>query len=188
MLTEIISLKNGDEKTFKKIVESYSPRLYKFSMIYVINYEVAKEIVQDTFVSLWKNRRDINDDTCLISYLMKITKNNCLNYLKSFKLETLTIHELTETEIYRRSNKYVLIDESLDILMSKELHQAITLSLEKLPSQTRKIFMMSRYDGFKNREIALHQDISIKSVEFHIRKALKHLQYDLPKEYLTLLA
>jgi RNA polymerase sigma-70 factor (ECF subfamily) len=68
--------------------------------------------------------------------------------------------------------------------MTKELASAIEASLSKLSARTRDIFMMSRYDGFKNKEIAESQCITVKAVEFHINKALSHLRDDLSKEYL----
>lgn len=178
-------LKNGNEKAFKKIVESYWPRLYRFALTYVMDEEVAKEIVQDTFLTLWEQRKSLEEDTCLITYLMVINKNKCLNYLKLTKVETMPLSELSEVAVYHKSNLYVLEDESLEILITKELSAAIDASLAKLSPRTREIFIMSRYKGLKNKEIASLQNITVKTVEFHINKALKQLQYDLSKEYLV---
>lgn len=180
-------LKNGNEKVFKNIVESYWPRLHKFAQTYVLDNEVAKEIVQDTFLILWKQRKELDEDTCLITYLMVVNRNKCLNYLKSLKLETIEISELSDSTIYQRSNIYVLEDESFEILVTKELRQAIDFSLEKLSPRTKEIFLLSRYEGLKNREIAEQQQISVKAVEFHINKALKRLKSDLAKDYFTFL-
>lgn len=177
-------LKNGNERAFKRIVELYWPRLHKFALTYVLDGEVAKEIVQDIFLILWKQRKDLDDDTCLITYLMVIGRNRCLNYLKSLQLETIDINDLNESSIYQRSNIYVLEDESLEILVAKELKQAIDASLERLSPRTKEIFLMSRSEGLKNREIAVMENITVKAVEFHISKALSQLRSDLAKDYL----
>lgn len=179
----IIQLKNGDERIFRKIVESYWVRLYKFALLYIRDEEVAKEIVQDTFITLWDGRTDLDDNTCLIRYLMVINRNKCLNYLKSLKLQTVDINQLDESSIYQRSNINILEDESLEILIMKELHSALEASINRLPAKTREIFLMSRYEGLKNREIAVRQNLSIKAVEFHINKALKQLRDDLSSDY-----
>lgn len=179
----IEQLRHSDEKAFKGIVESYWPRLHKFALTYVMDDEVAKEIVQDTFLALWERRKELDKDTCLITYLMVVNRNKCLNYLKSLHWETVEISELTENAIYQRSNLYVLEDESLEILVTKELHQAIEAALEKLPPKTKEIFIQSRYEGLKNREIAEQQQLTVKAVEFHINKALKQLRSDLSQEY-----
>ena len=182
----IQQLKDGNEKVFEQIVKSYWPRLYAFANIYVINKEAAKEIVQDTFLVLWSQRKYLEDNTCLITYLMVVGRNKCLNYLKSLQLHTIPIDELNEYTVYQRSNVYVLEDDSLEILITKELAQAIANSLEKLPAQTKEIFMLSRYNGLKNKEIADQLGISTKSVEYHIKNALKQLKSDLIKDYFTI--
>lgn len=181
----IQQLKDGNEKVFEQIVKSYWPRLYAFANIYVINKEAAKEIVQDTFLVLWSQRKYLEDNTCLITYLMVVGPNKCLNYLKSLQLHTIPIDDLNEYTVYQRSNVYVLEDDSLEILITKELAQAIATSLEKLPAQTKEIFMLSRYNGLKNKEIADQLGISTKSVEYHIKNALKQLKSDLIKDYFT---
>ncbi len=181
----IQQLKDGNEKVFEQIVKSYWPRLYALANIYVINKEAAKEIVQDTFLVLWSQRKYLEDNTCLITYLMVVGRNKCLNYLKSLQLHTIPIDDLNEYTVYQRSNVYVLEDDSLEILITKELAQAIATSLEKLPAQTKEIFMLSRYNGLKNKEIADQLGISTKSVEYHIKNALKQLKSDLIKDYFT---
>lgn len=181
----IQQLKDGNEKVFEQIVKSYWPRLYAFANIYVINKEAAKEIVQDTFLVLWSQRKYLEDNTCLITYLMVVGRNKCLNYLKSLQLHTIPIDDLNEYTVYQRSNVNVLEDDSLEILITKELAQAIATSLEKLPAQTKEIFMLSRYNGLKNKEIADQLGISTKSVEYHIKNALKQLKSDLIKDYFT---
>lgn len=182
----IQQLKDGNEKVFEQIVKSYWPRLYAFANIYVINKEAAKEIVQDTFLVLWSQRKYLEDNTCLITYLMVVGRNKCLNYLKSLQLHTIPIDDLNEYTVYQRSNVYVLEDDSLEILITKELAQAIATSLEKLPAQTKEIFMLSRYNGLKNKEIADQLGISTKSVEYHITNTLKQLKNDLIKDYFTI--
>ena len=182
----IQQLKDGNEKVFEQIVKSYWPRLYALANIYVINKEAAKEIVQDTFLVLWSQRKYLEDNTCLITYLMVVGRNKCLNYLKSLQLHTIPIDELNEYTVYQRSNVYVLEDDSLEILITKELAQAIATSLEKLPAQTKEIFILSRYNGLKNKEIADQLGISTKSVEYHIKNALKQLKSDLIKDYFTI--
>ena len=116
---------------------------------------------------------------------MVVSRNKCLNYLKSLQLHTIPIDDLNEYTVYQRSNVYVLEDDSLEILITKELAQAIATSLEKLPAQTKEIFMLSRYNGLKNKEIADQLGISTKSVEYHIKNALKQLKSDLIKDYFT---
>ena len=182
----IQQLKNGNEKVFEQIVNSYWPRLYSFANIYIIDKEVAKEIVQDTFLALWHQRGNLDDETCLITYLMVVSRNKCLNYLKSLQLDTIPIDNLSEYAVYQRSNIYVLEDDSSEILATKELAAAVVTSLNKLPPRTREIFMLSRYSCLKNKEIADQLGITTKGVEYHINQALRQLRRDLSKDYFTI--
>lgn len=175
-------LKNGNELVFNKIIQAYWPRLKKFADIYTLDEEVSKELVQDTFLVLWNKRKELKDDTCLISFLMVVCRNKCLNYLAQKKYEISRLDELNEEYIYTKANQYVLEDSTSDILETKDLEKAIQNALEKLPAKTKEIFLMSRYDNKKNKEIAESLNISIKTVEFHINKALQILKQILTNE------
>ena len=179
-------LKDGNEKTFKQIMKSYLPRLYSFVNIYIVDKEVTEEIMQDTFMALWNQRRDLDDETCLITYLMVVSRNKCLNYLKKLQLETIPIDSLSESSLYQRSNIYVLEDDSLEKLAMKELTHAINVSLTKLHPRTREIFILSRFSGLKNKEIADQLGLTTKGIEYHIGNALKQLRNDLSKDYFAI--
>lgn len=179
-------LKDGNEKTFKQIMKSYLPRLYSFVNIYIVDKEVTEEIMQDTFMALWNQRRDLDDETCLITYLMVVSRNKCLNYLKKLQLETIPIDSLSESSLYQRSNIYVLEDDSLEKLAMKELTHAINVSLTKLSPRTREIFILSRFSGLKNKEIADQLGLTTKGIEYHIGNALKQLRNDLSKDYFVI--
>lgn len=154
-----------------------------FSKIYVLKAEVAEEIVQDVFLVLWDKRKNLADNTNLIQYLMVVTRNKCLNHIRNEKLEMVPIESLTEEQIYLRSNAYVLDDDALCSLFTKDLEQSIHVSLSKLSPKTREIFWMSRKDGLKNKEIADRLQVIEKTVEYHLAKALKQIKSDLPEAY-----
>lgn len=175
-------LKDGNELVFNQIIQAYWPRLKKFAVIYTQDEEVAKELVQDTFLALWNKRKELKDDTSLITFLMVVCRNKCLNYLAQKKHEISRLDELDEEYIYLKANQYVLEDSTSDILETKDLEKAIRNALDKLPPKTKEIFLMSRFDNKKNKEIAESLDISIKTVEFHINKALQILKQTLTNE------
>ena len=152
-------------------------------MIYTQNNEVSQELVQDAFLSLWNSRKNLRDDSSLITYLMVILRNKCLNYLEQTNIKKSYIEELDDDFIYQKANQYVLQDDASKILEADDLHNAIERALNKLPEKTREIFLMSRYDGLKNQEIADIKNLSVKTVEFHITKALHLVKENLPQEY-----
>jgi len=179
----IKQLQDGNEKVFEQIVREYWPRMFKFALIYTQNNETSQELVQDTFLVLWNNRAILKDNTNLITYLMVVLRNKCLNLLEQTRIRQLYIEEIDDETIYQRANLYVLQDEASQIVESEDLHKAIERALSKLPEKTREIFMLSRYDGLKNQQIAETKNISQKTVEYHISRALQILKEELPQEY-----
>ncbi len=179
----IKQLRDGNEKVFEQIVREYWPRMFKFALIYTQNNETSQELVQDTFLVLWNNRAILKDNTNLITYLMVVLRNKCLNLLEQTRIRQLYIEEIDDETIYQRANLYVLQDEASQIVESEDLHKAIERALSKLPEKTREVFMLSRYDGLKNQQIAETKNISQKTVEYHISKALQILKEELPQDY-----
>ena len=179
----IKQLQDGNEKVFEQIVREYWPRMFKFALIYTQNNETSQELVQDTFLVLWNNRAILKDNTNLITYLMVVLRNKCLNFLEQTRIRQLYIEEIDDETIYQRANLYVLHDEASQIVESEDLHKAIERALSKLPEKTREVFMLSRYDGLKNQQIAETKNISQKTVEYHISKALQILKEELPQDY-----
>lgn len=179
----IKQLQDGNEKVFEQIVREYWSRMFKFALIYTQNNETSQELVQDTFLVLWNNRAILKDNTNLITYLMVVLRNKCLNLLEQTRIRQLYIEEIDDETIYQRANLYVLHDEASQIVESEDLHKAIERTLSKLPEKTREVFMLSRYDGLKNQQIAETKNISQKTVEYHISKALQILKEELPQDY-----
>ena len=113
-------------------------------------------------------------------------KNKALNYLKHEAIKAETIHSLTdinqrELEI-RISTLQACVPEDI---FSKDVEEIITKTLKILPSQTRRIFVLSRFQHKGNKEIAQILNLSEKSIEYHISKTLKALRINL-KDYLPL--
>ncbi|MDO4703031.1 RNA polymerase sigma-70 factor [Tannerella sp.] len=180
-------LKEGNERVFRQIVRSYECRLNRFAMIYTQNRAVSEEIVSDTFLSLWKNRHSLDENTRLTPYLMVILRNKCINYLRSFRHKFVSIDEMDIGAIYVKAHLYTLENDASKLLEEEDLLLVIRKAMETLPEKTRAIFEMSRIQGLKNKEIADQYGLSVKAIEFHITKALQYLRKKMPKEYLFLL-
>ena len=132
-------------------------------------YETAREFVQDVFVSLFKLRDSLNPDISILAYLHVALKNRIFNHYR---------HQ----NVHRRYEQYVALqqpdisDNTVALLYSKELEMQIKGEIEKLPPQCRTVFLLSREEGLPNKEIASHLNISVNTVEQHMRKALRILR------------
>ena len=140
-----------------------------FAQKYVKDFETSKEIVQDAFISLWEKRETIDMSRPVKSYLTMVIHNKCTNYLRDnrkFDPYILNIENLLEVPEY----------DGADILVEEELKLKIDASILELPEKCREIFVLNRYENLKYQEIADKLQISVKTVETQMSKALQHMR------------
>ena len=169
----------GDHTAFELLFRFYYPGMVIFTSNIVLNNEDAEEIVQDFFVKLWSKRNLINDTSSLKNYLFTSVKNRAVNFLKKQQLNRKVTDKLEEM---------VSTDQlyNPDLFILSELQTKINNACGKLQPRTREIFSLSRLKGLSNDQIADQLNISKRTVETQISKALKVLREEL-KDYLFLL-
>ncbi len=175
----IKNLKKGDQKTFENIFHTYYNRLFLFAKEYIIDVEIARELVQEVFLKLWEIRKKISDDTNLQSLLFTILRNNSLNYLKRVNVRKRFFEYNQKTFYELQLNYLALKDETSNQLLFKELQLRIKQAIEKLPHKCKEVFLLSRYEELKYKEIADKLKISEKTVENHIAEALKRIRKEI---------
>lgn len=176
-------IQSGNKKEFEKLYSDFFHVLYSLSFQYTANRTIAEGIVQDTFTKLWEVRTKLKPDTNLRNFLYTLAKNQCLNYLRSQKLIWQHTDQLRHYELAYSINALNQITDNY--LEFEELQLKIANAIEKLPAELKQVFLMSRMDDLKYREIAEKLAISEKTVEARMSKALKFLRVEL-KEYLTI--
>lgn len=180
-------LKNDDEIAFKVVYNQYFSRLYYFTLEFIPIEDLAENIVQDTFFTLWNKRNKLAENTNIGAYLFTVAKNNCLYRLRDQRYHQRLFQAGTFGEAELEMNKTVL--EALDSssYTFDEIERIISETLNQLPPQCKRVFMLSRFEDRKNKEIAEELNISVKVVEKHMTKALKIFRSAL-KDYLPLVA
>jgi RNA polymerase sigma-70 factor, ECF subfamily len=158
---------------------NYQP-LCTTSFRIVQDKDIAEDIVQDIFIKLWERRETLVIETSLKAYLIRSTINQSLNYLKKYR-NTLEREFAFGAEIGAESN--VTEDTVLFRELSKKAEQAISA----LPEGCRLVFVLSRHEQLSYREISARLNISVKTVENQMSRALRHLRrYLLPVAALIL--
>ena len=173
------SISVGDELAYEALFKSHFAELTLYAMRFVMNMESAEEVVQDIFFNLWTKRDTLNISVSIKSYLYRTVKNTCLNIIKHQKIE----------DKYREHFSRELQTDELNAdnwMVESELSDKITKAIEQLPPERKKVFILSRFEELKYREIAEKLNISIKTVENQMGKALKFLRNEL-KDYIPLL-
>jgi RNA polymerase sigma-70 factor (family 1) len=175
----VSALRDGDEVVYELVFKDYYNSLCNYAHSIVEDLDEAEEMVQNTFLTLWENRLEINIHTSVKSYLYQAVHNNCLNRLKHEKVRQAYGK-------YKQQTADDLYDSVSQQLISKELQLQIKDAIEALPDQCRRVFELSRFEYLTYAEIAEQLGISIKTVEKHMIKALKHMREHL-KDYLPIL-
>ncbi|MGQ1947300.1 RNA polymerase sigma-70 factor [Geofilum sp. OHC36d9] len=175
----IVRLKDGDQTAFQLLFHFYYPGLVTYASQFTISTADSEEIVQDFFVRLWSRHNQIILCDSFKNYFFSSVKNACLDFLKHLKIEKKYVSEMMEL-----SKHHLAYD--VDLFVASELQDKLKQGIDLLPDKCRQVFVMSRIDGLKNDEIAAQLDISKRTVETQISKALKVLRVEL-KDYLGLL-
>lgn len=161
-------LKQGDADAFEKVFFSFADRLYYFAMRYIRNQSDAEEIVQEVFVKLWENRENLNENLSFSGYLFTIARNTIFNQNRK-KVNEQAYHD------YVRNFLEISSSKTEDDLIYSDIKSIIDKVVEELPPQRKLIYKLSRESGLSYREIAEQLNLSERTVEAHIRLALKTL-------------
>lgn len=171
-------------KEFNTLFSNYRGIFVRFASTYIQSPEMAEDIVVDSLVYYWENRHSLVSGSNIPAYIMEVVKHKCLNHLRDQRIRNDIKQNLREhMERVRKLKINALEACDPEELFSSEAQRLINEALNGLPEKTRAIFIMSRYENKKHKEIAEHFNLSTKSIEFHISKALDVLRKKL-KDYL----
>ena len=168
-----------DKADFEGLFKQHYSILCSYANKFLNDVDASEEVVQDLFCNLWNNREKL-EISSIKSYLFRSVRNSCYNLIKHINIRE-------EYKAYNESEIKLEEDRVEDNINASELEQKIRETIDLLPAERKKVFIMSRFDGMKYREIAEKQNISIKTVENQMGKAIKFLKEQL-SEYMILVS
>ena len=171
----IEQLKEGNRKAYETIFKAYYKSVFLSALRITKDKNSANDACQEVFLELWKNRHKLTIKTSLKAYLHRGAVNRSLNIIKSRNRHAgqdleQTIEPATKADTPEQITEY------------KELKSTIEKGIDQLPERCRLVFVLSRHEGKKYKEIAAIMGISVKTVENQMLKALRTLRA-IVKEY-----
>lgn len=162
---------------FSKIYISFYPQLVRFASDFVSYEEDAENIIQDVFVGLWERKDTLDCIENMNAYIYRLAKNKCLDHLKHKIVKEKFIANAQSAYEQELSLKLRSL-ENIDVehLSEEKMEKIILNAINSLPKKCREIFLLSRYDGLRYKEISEKLDISINTVETQMCIALKKLR------------
>ena len=167
-------MKRGDENAFDYLFNYYYAGLVVYADKLLFNNHLSEEIVQGVFMKLWQDRRYIEINSSVKSYIFQSVRNKCLDILKHRKIKDDYARKVL-------SEQEPSSEATWDAYVESELYVILIREIEKLPPECQKVFRYSRIRNHTNREIAEKLGISLKTVENQISKALRILRIALKK-------
>ncbi|MBJ7881859.1 RNA polymerase sigma factor [Gelidibacter salicanalis] len=162
-------LNNNDESALASVYKEHWELMYFAVYNLVNNKQISEDIVQDVFVKIWRNRERLDIKVSLKSYLYTSAIYKTYDYFRKNK-SAITV------DLLENFNERIQTSNPETKLMDKELHEYLETIISELPEKCRIVFNLSRNEDLSHKEIASKLNISPRTVEGHITKALKILR------------
>jgi RNA polymerase sigma-70 factor (ECF subfamily) len=169
-----LNLSTGDVNAFTEIFNFYEPRLYPFVLKMTKSETIAEEVVQEVFIKLWTNRESATLIEDPKRYIFRMASNQTISHLRSKARQS----RLTKAIALTNDDESRVTEETLEL---KEVQALVNEAVEKLPTQRKLIYKLSRQQGLKNDEIAEQLGLSISTVKNQLTEALRTIKDHLKK-------
>lgn len=167
---------NDSQTAFKSLYKAYFQRLMRFTNIYVSSTVEAEEIVSDTFLAVWNNRKSLLKIANFDSYIYTIARHKAISYYRSIHMEQIELNDIS-IDLFTHT-----ATTPEDDLISKERIAQLNNAIDALPAKCKTAFKLVREDKLKYKEVAAILDISVKTLEAHLATAIKKLREALRSE------
>jgi len=168
----IADLSSEKESSLEELFNYYYPRLHNFSRSFLKIETGIDDILQEVFIKIWQNRKNIKSKATFNAYIYTITRNLLLNELRSRLHNQNTRDEIQKLSV---ATEY----ESFEQTEYEDTKEQIENVINKLPARQKVIFMLSRTEGLSHKEIAEKLQISTKTVEYHITQSTAFIKQKL---------
>lgn len=173
----ISEIKSGNRDVFQLFYRAEFCNIVYFINKYIYDNDSAKDIAQESFISLWNYREKLDDQKNIRALIYTIAKNKALNYLRSNFIQN---NSPINDELLINFNS-LASDHVSNNIESLELNDIITKIYESLPPTYKESFLLSRNAGLTYEQIAERKGVSVKAIEYHISQALKIIRKKLAK-------
>lgn len=165
-MNDIDFLRKGMEEAFENVFNHFHQKLYFFFLKHTGDRHLAEELVQITFVKLWQHREKLSYEHTLSEQVFRIAKTSMIDAFRKANNEQHALQAIQE----QQPETFIYEEDTFD------LTDQLKKGIHAMPPVQQKVFLLSRYEGLSNKEIAHHLSISPKTVERHITKALHLLR------------
>ena len=162
-------IKTGDKAAYQELFIRYSPRIYNFSHSYLKNKADAEELVQDVFLKIWEKRELLDHAKNIKSLIFKIAVNSIYDFIRKKNI-------INAFNDFAKANFETGTENTWHSVILEDMNQNLQNLVMQLPEQQQKIFQLSKIDGLSSDEIAAKLNLSKRTVENHLYRAVSYLK------------
>lgn len=168
----ITLLANDSEHAFRLLYDRYSNRIYKLSIRYLKSSVLAQEIVQDVFLKLWFERKNMKSELPVEAWLVTVAKNKLINQFKKLAGE------------WNMQKSYTVemgtgLSDGEAKLMNADLEKQVHSMVNRLPQMQKQVYHFAKVNGLSYNEIATRLNISPLTVKTHMARAMEKIRKSL---------
>lgn len=171
-------IKEGNKSAYEKLFNEFAPKIYHFSLSYLHNTADAEELVQDVFLKIWDKRETLDQSGNLKAFIYKVAINTIYDFIRRKNVEH-AFKDYVEAHATNSSSN------TWHEVIYHEMQDRLNELIEQFPEQRKKIFKMSKQEGLTNDEIAGKLNLSKRTVENQLYRAVAYLKEHLKNEPFT---
>ena len=160
----LLDLRNGQQYAFEVLYNKYKKDLIRHLLFIFKSDELTQDIVQETFISVWESRSNINLDKSFKAYLLTIATNKAYDTFRKAN---------TDKNLHKALSSFIRIESNHveDYITRKDQTEQFQELLLQMPEQQRRVFQLAKIEGYSYEEIAQKIGISRHTVNTHIKRA-----------------
>jgi RNA polymerase sigma-70 factor (family 1) len=162
-------VKTGVKEAFRELFERYAPRIYQFSLSYLKNNQDAEELVQDVFLKIWEKRDSLDRTKNIKAFIFKVSVNSIYDFIRRKNIEGAY-------QEFARNNFEAQPDSTWHQVIFNEMLGHLDVLVKQMPPERQKIFRLNREEGLTNDEIARKLNLSKRTVENQLFRAIAFLK------------
>jgi RNA polymerase sigma-70 factor (ECF subfamily) len=159
----------GEKNAYQELFERYAPRIYQFSLSYLKNSADSEELVQDVFLKIWEKRETLDQSKNIKSFIFKVAVNTIYDFIRHKNIENAF-------NDFARANFETTSNSTWHTVIFDEMQENLQKLVAQLPGQQQKIFHLSKEEGLSSEEIAVKLNLSKRTVDNHLYRAVSFLK------------
>ncbi len=175
----VIQIQKEEKFAFRELFNKYAPRLFKFAYSYLKNKEDAEELIQNVFLTIWLKRNTIDISRNIKAFIYTITVNEIYDLIRKRRIERVF-------QSHASLNQTGFEFQTWNSVLRNELKNNLFHIVNRLPEQQQKVFNLSRMEGFTNDEIAEKMNLSKRTVENHLYRAIIFIKQSIKNQALVI--